>query len=277
MENEIQKAQIIKLTVKPADNGRLIVDVLAENSGLSKSLIKKLMMFGAVFQTYKNVRKRVRKAKMTLRGGDQLECYFDPKIDLNQSYEFKALHQTKHYGVYHKPAGAMSEGSNYGDGVSLLRFVEKNKRFAHMVNRLDKEVEGLVVIAYDSKTQNLLQSMWRQDVTKKYQAIVLGEIEGSAEFNLPINDKFSLTRYQCVKTHFGESYMDLSLATERKNQVRIHFSHAGYPVIGDPKYGENNKNREGLQLVSYLLEFVDPYTKQTVEVLLPKDRLLFEF
>ena len=45
--------------------------------------------------------------------------------------------------------------------------------------------------------------------------------------------------------------------------------------MGDPIFGKNNKNAEGLKLISYCLEFIDPHTKKRVKVELSKDRLLF--
>ncbi|OUR96802.1 hypothetical protein A9Q84_10705 [Halobacteriovorax marinus] len=279
MTEQIEKkieAQNIKFTTLPAEDGMLIVDLIEKLSPLSKSVIKKLMVFGAVYQTINTKRKRVRKAKSIQKAGNIIECYYDPKIDLNEAFEFKNLYETRNYGVYLKPAGALTEGTTFGDQTSLFRHVEKHKKFANIVNRLDRETEGLVVIAYNPKTQNLFQEMWRDKVTKKYQAIVLGEMDGSGEFTNEINKKFTKTEYQCLEFNGNKTMVDISLKTERKNQIRIHFADAGHPVIGDPIYGEKNKNKEGLKLVSYSLEFIDPYSNKEVKVLLPEDRLLFE-
>jgi tRNA pseudouridine32 synthase / 23S rRNA pseudouridine746 synthase len=236
------------------------------------------MIFGAVWQTYKNKRKHIRKAHTLLKTGDFIECYFDPKIDLNQTFEFEVLYETKQYGIYHKPVGALSEGTNHGDKTSLFRHVEKSKKYAYLVNRLDRETEGLVVVAYNSKAQNSLQQIWRTKVIKKYQAIVLGEMQenSTGEFNYPLNDKFSLTKYKCIQAFGDRSYLEIELATERKHQVRIHLSKAGNPVMGDPIYGEHNKNKDGLMLISYYLEFKDPCAKNNlVQVSLPENKLLF--
>ncbi len=275
MNQKNTESKTIKFTCTPEEDGRLLVDLIAEKSDLSKSLIKKLMMAGAVFQTTNNKRQRFRKAKRFTKTNDIVECYYDPKIDLDEFYEFTTLYESTYYGIYHKPAGAMTEGTNYGDSISVYRHVEKNKRHAYLVNRLDKQTEGLVIIAYDSKTQNLLQTMWRNEVIKKYQAIVLGKLEGEGEFNRPINGKVSQTNYRCVSTDGNQTQVDITLITERKHQSRIHFADAGFPIMGDPRYGKKNKNKDGLQLVSYSLEFKDPYTNNQIKALLPKDRLLF--
>jgi tRNA pseudouridine32 synthase / 23S rRNA pseudouridine746 synthase len=275
MTDESPQPKITKFTCDKDDAGKLLVDVLALKSSHSKSLIKKLMLYGAVHQTYKQKRKRIRKAKTTLNLGDVVECYFDPKIPLDLEYDFVILHETKHYGIYLKPAGTLSQGTDYGDKSSIFRHVEKLRRNAFLVNRLDKETEGLVIVAYDSRTQNFFQEMWKKGVIKKYQAIVLGELSGKGTFDYKINTKESTTHYECIKTIDNKTYVDISIETGRKHQIRIHFSTAGYPVIGDPKYGKGNKNRDGLKLISYLLEFKDPHTNKMVKVSLPKARHLF--
>ncbi len=276
MNTPTLNAQVISINCNKEDDGKLIVDVIAKNSPLSKSLVKKLMMFGAVHQVTEGKKKRARKAKRFAKMGDILECYFDPKINIDEIFNFKLLHEDKHYGIYHKPMDALTEGTDYGDQISLFRHVEKTKQHAFIVNRMDKETEGIVVVAYDSKTQNLLQSMWRKDVVKKYQAIIMGELEGSGEFTQAINNKFSQTKYECLETVNNLTYVDITPSTERKHQIRIHFSNIGYPIIGDPLYGKGNKNKDGLQLVSYYLEFKDPYTDKLIKASLPPKRLLFQ-
>jgi tRNA pseudouridine32 synthase/23S rRNA pseudouridine746 synthase len=274
MDNELERKQNVKLTCEQKDDGLLLVDVLARNCSLSKSLIKRLMVSGSVFQTFKGKRRNVRKAKYTVKIGDLIECYYDPSIDFDKEFVFDLIFETGNFGIYHKPVGALTEGTNYGDKSSLIRHVEKLKRHVFLINRLDRESEGLVVVAYNSKSQNLLQQIWRKSVVKKYQAIVLGKLEGSGSFEDKINDKFSKTSYSCVKTVGNKTYVEIELATERKNQIRIHFANNGNPVIGDPIFGEKNKNIEGLMLVSYCLEFIDPHTENAVKAELPKDRRL---
>ena len=275
MTQETPIAQIVKFTSLPEEDGMYIVDLIEKRSSLSKSIIKKLMVFGAVFQTINTTRKRVRKAKTIQKAGNLIECYYDPKIEQDIEFQFKNLYETSNYGIYLKPAGALTEGTNYGDYTSLFRFVDKTKKFANLVNRLDRETAGLVVIAYNPKTQNLLQSMWREKVIKKYQAIVRGQLKGSGEFTGKLNNKFTCTEYKAVEVFGNLTHLELTPKTERKQQIRIHLADAGYPVMGDPIYGDKNKNRDGLKLISYSLEFTDPHSEKKVLVEIPKDLLLF--
>jgi tRNA pseudouridine32 synthase/23S rRNA pseudouridine746 synthase len=58
------------------------------------------------------------------------------------------------------------------------------------------------------------------------------------------------------------------MRTGRKHQIRRHFEMIGHPVIDDPRYGKDNKNTEGLQLVATALEFECPFNKK---------RMVFEY
>jgi len=275
MNESIKKPLTVNFQAKDSDNDQLIVDTIAKYSPLSKSLIKKLMVYGAVFQTIKAKRKRVRKAKSILKAGNRIECYFDPNIDFEKSFDFRVIFRSKHYGIFHKPMGALTEGNNYGDKTSLKRSIEKDKKNAYIVNRLDIHTEGLVMVAFDSQAQNKFQEMWREKVTKKYQAIVLGVLEGSGEINKPINKKPSQTKYESLKIEDGMSFLDLTLTTERNHQARIHLAGLGYPIMGDSKYGKYNKTNNGLELISYFIGFKDPYTNKEIEIYLPEKKRLF--
>lgn len=266
-----------KITCNEKDNGLLLVDVLANRSQFSKSQVKKMMDNGSVFQTYKGQKskKTARKARLTVKEGDIIECFFDPALDHDQSFEFKVMYETANFGVYFKPAGAMTEGTKYGDKSSLLRFVQKLKKYVYLVNRLDRETAGLVVVAFNSKSQNLLQEMWRDRVEKKYQAIVMGELTGSGTLEQKINNKPTMTLYKAIETTNNQTKVEIELKTERKHQIRIHLSDHGYPVMGDPIYGQHNKNKEGLKLISYELKFEDPHTKKLTKVEIEKDKMLF--
>lgn len=275
MSNKAPKSKIIKFNCKQEENEKLIVDMIASRCDLSKIVIKKLMNFGAVFQTIKNSRKRARKAKSIARAGDLIECYFDPRIDLDQKYEFKKIYSTKYYGVFHKPVGAITEGNNFGDRISLLREAEKSKRFAHVVNRLDTETEGLILIAFDSRTQNSFQEMWRNQVVKSYQAIVEGEFPKEKNITDDISNKYSETNCELHSISEGQSNVIIKPVTERKFQIRTHLSRAGHTIIGDGKYSKKYKSSDSLKLVLTSLEFKDPLTRENVKVEISSDRMLF--
>ena len=270
-----QLKESVEYTCSEKDDGKLLVDVLEQHSKYSKSHIKKMMTDGSVFQTFKGSRKPARKARITVKKGDVIECYYDPKLELDENFEFELLHETPNFGIYLKPAGAMTEGTNYGDKSSLIRHVQRQKKYVYLVNRIDREAMGLIVVAYNSKSQNLLQEMWKDGVLKKYQAIVMGKMEGGGTIETKINKKPTLTKFKCIASDGETTNVEIELATERKHQIRFHFNDQGHPVMGDPIYGQHNKNKDGLKLISYALCFKDPHTGKNMSVELEEDKKLF--
>jgi len=64
--------------------------------------------------------------------------------------------------------------------------------------------------------------------------------------------------------------------TGRYHQVRRHFNMTGHPVIGDPKYGQGNKNIEGMKLSAVALRYHCPVLRKDVEVRVPDEGTVFE-
>jgi tRNA pseudouridine32 synthase/23S rRNA pseudouridine746 synthase len=56
--------------------------------------------------------------------------------------------------------------------------------------------------------------------------------------------------------------VDVIIRTGRKHQIRLHFEMIGFPVMGDPRYGEGNKNTEGMKLNATALEFECPLSSK---------------
>jgi tRNA pseudouridine32 synthase/23S rRNA pseudouridine746 synthase len=65
----------------------------------------------------------------------------------------------------------------------------------------------------------------------------------------------------------------VEIITGRTHQIRRHFDMIGFPVVGDPRYGEGNKNRTGLKLFATSLAFTCPYQHHPVRVHIDPDHL----
>lgn len=118
------------------------------------------------------------------------------------------------------------------------------------VNRLDKNTTGLCVCAKN----RLSASMLAGNVSKVYYAVVDGDISEAGEINAPIarvSDSIILrevrdvsqggqpavTRYKPILRKNGRTLLEIELLTGRTHQIRVHFSHIGYPLCGDSMYG----------------------------------------
>lgn len=166
----------------------------------------------------------------------------------------------------------------------LNEYVKRSHRFnrVFVVHRLDRETSGLMMYAKDEKTQNTLRDNWRDIVTdRRYVSIVSGDVErdyGTIESWLtdrklyvsssPVDDgegKFAVTHYKTIKRANGYSLVELDLETGRKNQIRVHMSDLGHPVIGDERYGSDCNPLGRLALHAFKLCFYHPVTGELME------------
>ena len=60
--------------------------------------------------------------------------------------------------------------------------------------------------------------------------------------------------------------LDVTIETGRHHQIRRHFDAIGHPVLGDPRYGAGNKNREGMRLAAVYLAVVEPFSGEEIEL-----------
>ncbi|MDD5262935.1 MAG: RNA pseudouridine synthase [Methylacidiphilales bacterium] len=136
-----------------------------------------------------------------------------------------------------------------------------------IINRLDRETSGLVLVARTSEAASALGKMtMRREIRKRYLALVVGEPlpAGSILTRLDRQGKYrpseihlkqavleegypAVTRYTCVETRQdregrGVSLVEVELETGRMHQIRVHLSHIGHPVLGDKIYGPDEKN-----------------------------------
>ena len=261
-----------------------MIDFLAENCELSKTLLKKALSYGAVWKTPagKKKRARVRKAKGRLNKGDFIEMFYDEKIISQEPGEMVVVKETKNWGIWYKPAGILSQGSPFGDHLSLLRIIEKKRNAeVFMVHRLDREAAGLVLIAYNKTAARELSKIWQEGrVRKVYQVEVKGKLteklakKGKIEEEL--DGKSAETSYELEEELEKTSLVKVRIHTGRYHQIRRHFCTSGLPVMGDPKYGKGNKDDSGMALVASHLAFRDPMAKKGVEVDLPVKYRLFK-
>ena len=151
------------------------------------------------------------------------------------------------------------------------------------VNRLDRDTSGCCVVAKTPFSAKALQF----SVRKIYYAVVVGQCESEGTIDLPIARKESsiilrevsmsgqkaVTHYKRIYTDGRYSLVEIYLETGRTHQIRVHFSHIGYPLLGDGMYGEKSDIISRQALHCGRVEFVDPLSRETVicKSPLPKD------
>lgn len=256
----------------------VLIDYLVKYSGLSKSVIKKVLNNGGVQVRLYNTSKlaRTRRATLELNPDSLVEFYYDPKLTNMLVPEGRELTNFREWGLWYKPPGLMSQGNEFGDHCSIMRQVEKAKGKAWLIHRLDREASGLMLFAYNPKAARLFSEIFQdRKVRKFYQIEVLGVLKhDQGEIDKKLDGKEARTLFKVLTRGEHTTKVEVELLTGRLHQIRRHFDMIGYPVLGDPKYGVGNKNEEGMKLVASRLVFEDPFTKKQIDFSLPLDLAL---
>lgn len=151
----------------------------------------------------------------------------------------------------------------------------KSKNRVYIVHRLDKHTSGVLVFTKSENAKRYLQEIW-SEFDKTYFAIVHGKMktnEGEITSYLTENaanrvysvkneseGKFAQTNYLVLRETHKFSLVKINLVTGKKNQIRVHFSEKGNPVVGDKMYGFNDKEIKRLCLHSASLTLRHPFT-----------------
>ncbi len=256
-----------------AETSRSCCDYLAEHTSLSKSKLKDAMLKGAVWISRQGgKRRRLRRASAALQSGDVVELYYDADLLRIVPPAAQCVDDQRRYSVWFKPAGLMAQGTEYGDHCALLRQVENHfqpRRLVFLVHRLDREAAGLMLVAHDGQAAARLSALFRDNrIAKRYRVRVRGEVQQrEGEIDLPLDGKAALSRYILLEYDAVSdvSTLEVSITTGRLHQIRRHFAMIGHGIMGDPRYGNDNKNRDGMQLVAIGLRFRCPFSGRDMD------------
>ncbi|MBF0478781.1 MAG: RluA family pseudouridine synthase [Candidatus Omnitrophica bacterium] len=199
--------------------------------------------------------------------------------------------------IFNKPARLLVIATPKGEDHTLTNIVNeqysKDQSKLHPCHRLDRDTSGLIIYAKGKKNQQKMMDLFHQHkVNKKYLAFVQGLLKNkTGEFkskvvnleqqHFGINDgKMAVTQYQVIAQEKTFAIVLVNILTGRTNQIRIHFSDKGYPLLGDRKYGRGRDFQLSFRrtaLHAMFLDFPHPVTGQVVSVKaeLPEDMKSF--
>jgi len=232
-----------------------------ESLGVSRSRIEKLIVEGLVL-----VDGEVVPSKHQLRGGEYIEVTIPPPPPseiIPESIPIEVIHEDDHFVIVNKPSGMVAHpavGNYTGTLANALAFhfdklsQKPGSIRPGLVHRLDKDTTGLLVVAKSDAAFVKLQEMIKTRALKRtYLGLVCGHMkEDEGEIDLPIgrsmrdrkkmavthvHSREALTRYKLLDRYRSYDRLEIELATGRTHQIRVHFSHLGHPVFGDPDYG----------------------------------------
>jgi len=193
-------------------------------------------------------------------------AYQAEDIGLNIVYEDDAIL------VIDKPAGLVTHpGAGNWQGTllnALLHYLPAAATIprAGIVHRLDKDTSGLMVVAKTLEAQTqLVRDLQARTVKRVYWAVALGvfaRAEGSVDapigrhptqrVKMAVHDKDSsvskpaLTYWKVLKQFPRAAWVECRLATGRTHQIRVHLTHLGHPLLGDPVYFDKNTRGKNL-------------------------------
>ena len=190
------------------------------------------------------------------------------------------INQHSAFSIQHSASIPQSAGRN--PQLNMRPFI---------VHRLDKGTTGVILVAKDTKTQEMLSALFKErGVYKTYRAIVEGIVkkeEGRIEGNIgrhPTDRKRmavlkqggrdALTFFKVVARLNGFTYIEAYPKTGRTHQIRVHLAHTGHPIVGDDLYGKKARNMAERPLLhAYKIEFKHPVkgTPILIEAPLPED------
>ena len=203
----------------------------------------------------------------------------------------RILHEDRDVIVVAKDAGVLSQSLRHSEDPSveseltdyLRKGQWKSSRRAYLVHRLDRETSGVMMVAKTEPAQTWLRDHWNEVTEKVYLARVEGELPteaGAFESYLREDEnyfvksvkntqygKYARTEWKKARFQDGEkgtTLVEVALKSGRKNQIRVHFSENGHPVVGDAKYG-HGKRGDTLCLHAWKLAFKHPHTGKRLE------------
>ncbi len=182
-----------------------------------------------------------------------------------QALESNILYEDKALIVVNKPAGlAVHGGSGLNFGViEAMRQLRPAVDQLELVHRLDRDTSGCLMIAKRRSMLRHLHAALRGDddgdgVAKRYIALVRGRWpatvkrvhaplqknnlrSGERMVEVSAEGKESLTEFSVLQ-RFGDiaTLVEARPITGRTHQIRVHARHAGHPIAGDPKYGDDD-------------------------------------
>lgn len=270
------------------------IKTFLKKHGVSKGLLAKIKYTGGAIL----VNDQPQNATYLLDIGDRVTIDIPAEEDLTGSLEpisfpLDIVYEDDHFLAINKPVGYASIPSSLHSST-IANFVKgylveqdyENKQ-VHIVTRLDRDTSGVMLFAKHGYAHARLDKQLQAKlIHKRYYALVKGEgkLDAEGEIIAPIGrpadsiitrivtkeGKYAHTSYRVVQSWGDIHLVDIQLHTGRTHQIRVHFSHIGFPLLGDDMYGgslECGIQRQALHC--HNLAFDNPFSAQRIDLEAP--------
>jgi RluA family pseudouridine synthase len=222
------------------------------------------------------------RANCPVFAGDVVEIGTARTVATRLPYGLEVIYEDEYILVVRKPVNLLTVatiGERERTAYACLRdwVKERNPRQKlFTVHRLDKFASGILVFAKSEQAQSRLKMLFsRHDIERKYWAIVEGVItrnQGTIRSYLyedrmmrmhstedTRRGKLAITHYRVLRRFRDVTSLEVTLETGRKNQIRVHLSEMGHPIVGDRAYsGGGSDTLKRLGLHAFQLGFAHP-------------------
>ena len=277
----------MKIVVNDEVNLR-IDKYLASITDYSRELISKMLNDGYILVNDNSV-----KGSYKVNVGDIItikEGYVKEMNVKPQKMSLEIVYEDDYLMVINKPSGLVVHpgNGNYDNTLvnGLMYYTNNLSDIGEdfrpgIVHRLDKDTSGLMLVAKDNKTHELLADDFKNKrIHREYVALLDGVLpENSAIIDAPLarssenyqkmtvkaGGKRAITHLEVLKKYKEYTLVRLVLETGRTHQIRVHMAYIGYPVHNDPVYNKRKSDEFGQFLHSEYLKFIHPISKKELE------------
>lgn len=268
-----------------------LLDMLsAMHPGASRTTLRQMLRFGRVRvngEPEEDARRTLQPGDTVSVGAKSTSAFLPPELSIE--------YEDEHIIVVTKASGLLTVATpNEKDRTAqaYLNHYLKQKGYStriHVVHRLDRDTSGVLVWAKTMDARLGLKELFAShDIERMYVAIVEGRLESESgtfrsvlredmdtyqvrSVNNPDRGKLAITHWRRVAAGDRYTVVEVTLETGRKNQIRVQFSEAGHPIVGDERYGAQTDPIRRLGLHAKVLGFAHPITgkKMRFEAPLP--------
>ncbi|MBK7143115.1 MAG: RluA family pseudouridine synthase [bacterium] len=263
--------KLVTLTV-PADavSQRLDSWIAAQPElALSRTKVQRLIEDGEIL-----VNGQREQTKYLIQGGESIAVLIPlpPSTDVvGEKIALDIVYEDEYLAVINKPVGMITHpAAGVYSGTLVNALVHHFKSLPKIqgaerpgiVHRLDKNTSGLLLVAKQEETLlNLQRMLEAREIKRTYLALVCGHMPNPAgKIDLKVGrsqrdrtrmavtetGREAVTEYQLKERFRSVELHEVRLQTGRTHQIRVHFSHLGHPVMGDPEYGGREKWVRGI-------------------------------
>lgn len=280
----VKSAKSLEFTVPQECGGALLGAFLHKTKNVSQRIIRNAKrMDGGITADGVHIR-----TVDAVRAGQRIKILLpEPQCDMQpENIPLEIVYEDEHYLLINKgsnmpvhPTSNIHVADTLANGVAQYMRRCGDLFSISIVNRLDKDTSGLVLIAKNAyAAENAAKT-----AQKKYFAVCSGELTKPGRIDAPIarcgdsiitrcvseSGARAVTNYEPLKIANGRTLAAIKLETGRTHQIRVHFSYIGHPLEGDDMYGGSLDNIRRQALHCGELSFVHPVLEKRLEFTYP--------